>query len=284
MNCVDREPVVAGSFYDSNPDRLKKQLKDLFSGFNNSVNNISAIIVPHAGYVYSGKIAAGAYSLLNPDATYDNIFVIGSSHHVALHGASIYNKGHYKTPLGLVTVNLDIANKLIRENKCFEFVSAAHADEHTIEVQLPFLQYQLKKVNHIVPVIIGTHDHQVIEQIAKVLKPYFNKSNLFVISTDLSHYPSDEKARVVDEKTVEAICSNTPQNLLNTLNENKELAIPNLFTSLCGWTSVLTLMHITKDIESVNYKKVRYGTSGDCVNHDLLRVVGYQSIIIQREI
>ncbi len=284
MNCVDREPVVAGSFYDSNPDGLKKQLKDFFSDFKNSINNISAVIVPHAGYVYSGKIAASAYSLLKPEDKFDNIFIIGSSHHVSLNGASVYNKGHYKTPLGLVTVNLDIANKLIHKNKYFEYVSGAHVDEHTIEVQLPFLQYRLKKVNKIVPIIIGTHNLHVIEEIAEVLKPYFIGSNLFVISTDLSHYPSDENARLVDGKTVEAICSNNPQTLLDTLEENKKLAVSNLYTSLCGWTSVLTLMHITKDIDSVKYKKVLYGTSGDYVYHDLSRVVGYQSMVVQLEI
>ncbi len=283
MNCLDREPVVAGSFYDSNPDNLRKQLNELFSEFKNPVNNISAIIVPHAGYVYSGKIAASAYSMLKPKNDFENIFIIGSSHHVSLYGASIYNLGHYKTPLGMVPVNLDIANKLIDTSKYFEYNASAHVDEHTIEVQLPFLQYRLKRINHIVPIIIGTHNYEAIEEISKALEPYFNDSNLFVISTDLSHYPSDEKARVVDFKTVDAICSNDPQILINTLNENKDLGISNLYTSLCGWTSILTLMNITKDNKQLKYNKVLYGTSGEYVYHDLSRVVGYQSIVVQRD-
>ncbi len=281
MNCVDREPVVAGSFYDSNPDNLQKQLKELFFEFNHTVKNISAIIVPHAGYVYSGKIAASAYAMIDPKVKYENIFIIGSSHHISLHGASVYNLGDYKTPLGLVPVNINLANEIIHKSKYFEFNSGAHADEHTIEVQLPFLQYHFKILKQIVPIIVGTHDHHIINEIASVLKPYFNSSNLFVISTDLSHYPTDENARLVDARTVDAICTNDSQKLLQTLEENKEMAVSNLYTSLCGWSSVLTLMNLTKENENISYFKVLYGTSGEHVYHDVSRVVGYQSIIVR---
>ena len=282
MNCVDREPVVAGSFYDSNPNNLKSQLKELFHDCKKTKENISALIVPHAGYVYSGKIAASVYAMLKPDASYENIFIIGSSHHVSLQGASIYNLGHYKTPLGLVPVNLKLANKLINSSKYFEYNHGAHADEHTIEVQLPFLQYQLNSIKQIVPIIVGTHDSGILDAIALILKPYFNSSNLFVISTDLSHYPSDENARIVDAKTVDAICSNSPQHLIQVLEENKELHISNLYTSLCGWSSVLTLMKLTQDNENIAYAKVLYGTSGEVMFHDSSRVVGYQSIVVTK--
>ncbi len=282
MNCVDREPVVAGSFYDSNPNNLKSQLKELFYDCKKTKENISALIVPHAGYVYSGKIAASAYAMLKPEASYENIFIIGSSHHVSLQGASIYNLGHYKTPLGLVPVNLKLANKFIDSSKYFEYNRSAHADEHTIEVQLPFLQYHLNNIKQIVPIIVGTHNSEILDAIAQILKPYFNSSNLFVISTDLSHYPSDENARIVDAKTVDAICSNSPQNLIQVLEENKELHISNLYTSLCGWSSVLTLMKLTQGNENIVYAKVLYGTSGEVMFHDSSRVVGYQSIVVTK--
>ncbi|MCW3787392.1 AmmeMemoRadiSam system protein B [Plebeiibacterium sediminum] len=282
MNCVDREPVVAGSFYDSNSNNLKSQLNELFSDFKETKENISALIVPHAGYVYSGKIAARAYAMLNPDTDYENIFIIGSSHHVSLYGASIYNLGHYKTPLGLVPVNLNLANKIIQSSKYFEYNRGAHADEHTLEVQLPFLQYQLKSIKQIVPIIVGTHNPDILKEIAKILQPYFNSSNLFVISTDLSHYPTDKNARIVDARTVDAICSNQTQKLMQVLEENKELNILNLYTSLCGWSSVLTLMYLTQGNDNISYEKVLYGNSGEVMSHDTSRVVGYQSIVVTR--
>ena len=280
MKCIDREPVVAGTFYESDPKELRKQLKEMFADSNVSKENISAIIVPHAGYAYSGDIAARAFGQLNTELEYDHIFIIGSSHHVSLKGASVYNKGHYKTPLGLIPVDLDLANHLIESSTHFTYNESAHAEEHTIEVQLPFLQYHLKNINKIVPIIIGTQNIEVLDHISDELKPYFNERNLFVISTDLSHYPKDEDARVVDENTVNAICSNKKANVLSVLEENKKLLISNLYTSLCGWTSVYVLMGLTNKNRNYEYRRVLYGTSGDKLYQNRSRVVGYQSIAV----
>ena len=116
-SCINREAVVAGSFYPDNPNALKKQLESLFaqSMHIKTYDNVLAIIAPHAGYVYSGKVAASAYNQIDPDKEYENIFVIASSHRVLFKGASIYNQGDYITPLGKVKVNRNLANKLIEE-------------------------------------------------------------------------------------------------------------------------------------------------------------------------
>ncbi len=280
---IDREPVVSGTFYSSDPKELIHQLESCFKEYkDHSIDDISALIVPHAGYTYSGKVAACAYSLLNRDAQYDNIFIIGSSHHTAFNGASIYNKGHYKTPLGITPVNLELTEKLIQKSDYFTYNKAAHEEEHTIEVQLPFLQYQLKQLSPIVPIILGVREYEKCKNIAEILKPYFNENNLFIISTDFSHYPSDEDARVYDKFTANAICSNKPDKLIKTLRDNEKQNISNLYTSLCGWSSVLTLMHLTQEADTYRYSKVKYMTSGEAVFHDLNKVVGYQSILVQK--
>ncbi len=283
MFSIDRKPVVAGSFYSANPAELIHQLKNCFDDFkNNTYKNAAAIIVPHAGYAYSGKVAASAYSLIDKHKEYNNIFIIGSSHHVAFRGASVYNQGHYKTPLGILPVNLEIANDLIKQHKNITYNQAAHAEEHTIEVQLPFLQYQIKHINAIIPIIIGVREPTSCKAIAKALQPYFNKKNLFVFSTDFSHYPNDKNAHKIDASTSQAICSNKPENLIATIKSNEKKKITNLYTSLCGWSSVLTLMYLTCKSNNYKYSNIKYMTSAEALHHDHKRVVGYQSILIER--
>jgi AmmeMemoRadiSam system protein B/AmmeMemoRadiSam system protein A len=285
MMSVEREPVVAGSFYSSDPKGLVSQLEMCFSDYKDvqAVKNISALVVPHAGYVYSGKVAASAYSLIDRDAAYDNVFIVGSSHHVSFSGASVYNKGNYKTPLGVVPVNVEIANDLIGAEGVICFKESAHLEEHTIEVQLPFLQYQLKYLPAIIPIIIGERGYGLCKKIAEQLEPYFNSKNLFVFSTDLSHYPAYEDARMVDARTVEAVCANDADTLIRVLRENESLKIPNLYTSLCGWSSVLTLLYLTVQKEDYRYSKIKYMNSGDASELGKGRVVGYQSILIERK-
>ena len=284
MLSVERKPVVAGTFYSSDPAELIEQLKKCFDKVESIIsNNISALIVPHAGYSYSGIVAASAYVHINPDADYENIFVIGTSHHVSFHGASVYNKGHYKTPLGVVPVNLELTNALIRNNKDFVFNREAHGEEHAIEVQLPFLQYRIKQINQIVPIIIGVKDFDSCRRIAEALRPYFNSKNLFVFSTDFSHYPTDEDARFIDEKTTNAICQNNAQRLIKQLEENNSSKVSNLYTSLCGWSSVLTLLYLTEDNSKYKYRRIKYMNSSEFLNMRKNRVVGYQSILIEND-
>ena len=281
MLCVDREPAVAGTFYSSDLRVLQEQLRVFFSEQENrTVNDISALIVPHAGYVYSGKVAASAYSLIDEDAEYENIFIIGTSHHVSFNGASVYEKGHYKTPLGMVPVNLQLAEGLIKSSEYVVYEPAAHLEEHTIEVQLPFLHFRLKHLKQIVPIVIGTKDSAVCKLLAEVLRPYFNNNNLFIFSSDFSHYPTYETACAIDSQTADIIVKNDPLLLQEYLQEEEIEHIPNLLTRLCGWSSVLTLLYLTEG-EEYKYSKVRYMNSGDVRMGEKRRVVGYQSILVQ---
>ena len=198
-------------------------------------------------------------------------------------GASIYNVGDYQTPLGKIKVNRDLANKLIKENAVFTYNPDADRNEHSIEVQVPFLQYYLKKNFTLVPIVLGTQSAESCRKIAKALKPYLNGNNLFVISTDFSHYPPYNDALAVDKKTCDAILANQPDRLLSTLKENDEKNVTNLATSLCGWTSVLTLLYMTEGDPGIAMTAVYYQNSGDSKYKDKSQVVGYWSIVLSKK-
>jgi len=282
---VDRKPAVAGQFYSDDPIRLKADLSSLFAAaLPKQTADVLAVISPHAGYVFSGEVAATSYNQIDPDKNYENIFILASSHRMSFEGASIYNKGDYITPLGTVKVNLDLANKLLKEYPVFNSKSEAHIHEHSLEVQLPFLQYKLKNEFRIVPIIVGTQSPAISKKIAEALKPYLNEKNLFVISSDFSHYPSYEDACVVDKATAEAIVKNSPEALLEVLQNNNEKGIDNLATSLCGWTSVISLLYMTEGRNDLKFTEIQYKNSGDAAMYgDKDRVVGYYSIVLEKK-
>ena len=279
---IGRQPAVAGSFYPAKQEDLNATLKQLFVNAvpSKNIQNVIAIISPHAGYIYSGEVAASAYNQIDPTKEYENIFILGSSHYIAFEGASIYSQGDFITPLGKVKVNIELANQLIKCNNIFSNRIDAHAREHSLEVQLPFLQYRLKKNFKIVPIILGTQSPETCQRIAELLRPFFNTKNLFVISTDFSHYPSYTDAKNIDKATVDAILTNSPEKLLRSIAHYEEKGIPNLATCLCGWTSVLTLLYMTEGNSSVEYTHIQYMNSGDTQYGEKNRVVGYNAIAV----
>lgn len=281
---IDRQPAVAGQFYSSDPLRLKADLSTLFANAApKQAENVLAIISPHAGYVFSGEVAASSFNQIDPEKKYDNVFILASSHRMSFEGASIYTKGNYITPLGTVRVNCELAAKLVKENPVFTDKADAHIYEHSLEVQLPFLQYKMKTDFRIVPIILGTQSASVSKKIAEALKPFLNEKNLFVISTDFSHYPSYEDACMVDKQTADAILQNSPDHLMKVLEDNEDEGFDNLATSLCGWTSVMSLLYMTEGRKDLTYKAIEYQNSGDSKLYgDKERVVGYYSIVVEK--
>ncbi|HMD14806.1 MAG TPA: AmmeMemoRadiSam system protein B, partial [Bacteroidota bacterium] len=178
---LDRQPAMAGTFYPADRNELISTLADLFKEAvpTKNLTDVVAIIAPHAGYIFSGSVAASSFNQIDPEKEYDNIFVIGSSHYVSFDGASIYQKGNFITPLGIVKVNTKLAGELIAKYPFFNDRDDAHAKEHCIEVQLPFLQYRMKKDFRIVPIVIGTQSSDVCRHIADALKQYCTTKNLF---------------------------------------------------------------------------------------------------------
>ena len=212
-NGQTREPVVrpatqANRFYDGNAQRLSQEVDSFLVLHKGSADSrrVAALIVPHAGYYYSGNVAASAYMALNPKQPYKRIFLLGPSHHEWLDGASVNTEAdYYATPLGNVKVDRETAMALTTTNytnleaekdseRVFFYRPEAHDREHCLEVQLPFLQRRLGDVPPIVPIIISTNDFQKLSRMAEALKPYFTDENLFVISSDFSHYPTYEDA------------------------------------------------------------------------------------------
>jgi MEMO1 family protein len=282
---VDRQPAVAGQFYPADPKELRRTLDDLFAKAvaREASEDVAALIVPHAGYVFSGEVAASGFNQIDPDKKYDNVFVIGSSHVVAFEGASVYCSGNFVTPLGTVTVNRKLGEDLSKKDPVFSTRSDPHTAEHSLEVQLPFLQTRLKKPFQIVPIILGTDRPETCRKIAAVLRPFFTEKNLFVISSDCSHYPPYEAAVKVDKATADAIISNSPDALLQTLQRNEESGTPGLATSLCGWSSVLMLLDMTSLEKDVAYRAITYKNSGDSPFGDKRSVVGYYAIVATRQ-
>ncbi len=281
---TDRQPYAAGKFYTADSSQLVKNLAFLFGeAENHHPGKVLAVISPHAGYVYSGETAATAYKQLDPEKDYDNIFLIGSSHTLHFEGASVYATGDYITPLGKVPVNRELAQQLIDKNKNISFVEQAHTTEHSLENQLPFLQYYLKKPFRIVPIIIGNSDTRQLKSIAKSLKPYLNNNNLFVISSDFSHYPLYRDAQKADSTTAKGILSNDPDTFQKAIKENAAQHYPGLVTSACGQTSILTLLYMTQEMPGVSYVPLQYTNSGDVSFGDKSRVVGYFALALTQK-
>lgn len=277
-----RQPAVAGRFYEDDPGKLQKHLEVLFNDVFGSVSNqaISALILPHAGFVFSGQVAASGVAKLNPDNTYKTIFLIGVSHRMGFDGASVFRGTSFLTPLGQVPVDTATTQTLIAASPFFGHDPRSHIEEHSLEVQLPFLQYHFKNPFHIVPILIGTRNASTCQAIAQILEPWFTPDNLFIISTDFSHYPNNDDARQTDHETLEAILSNNPGKLLEVLAKHEKEKIPGLVTSLCGWTAVLTLLFITNHKKDITFLPVIYQNSSDSPYGDSNQVVGYHSIAI----
>ncbi|MFA6820149.1 MAG: AmmeMemoRadiSam system protein B, partial [Bacteroidaceae bacterium] len=197
-----RPMAVAGSFYPAQKQELQDELFQYFKSASTIYvpdSKLAAIIVPHAGYIFSGQVAATAFAQISPNAHYDHIFLLGPAHKAFVDGASI-NSGFdfYQTPLGKVPVDTKLCQLLINKYSFFNCTPNAHKQEHCIEVQLPFLQSRLKETPPIVPIIIGTESTDTLRDISKALQPYFNEHNLFVISSDFSHYPNYNDAIKAD--------------------------------------------------------------------------------------
>ena len=293
-NGQTKEPVVrpatqANRFYDGNAQRLSQEVDSFLALHRGSADSrrVAALIVPHAGYYYSGNVAASAYMALNPKQPYKRIFLLGPSHHEWLDGASVNTEAdYYATPLGNVKVDRETGmaltttdgTDLTDSEKVFFYRPEAHDREHCLEVQLPFLQRRLGDVPPIVPIIISTNDFQKLSRMAETLKPYFTDENLFVISSDFSHYPTYEDAYEADGKTGKAIESGDVGQFIAAIEENARSGKRNLATSACGEFAIITLMLMLDS--NYELKHLMYQNSGDIGDTDHSRVVGYHSFAI----
>jgi AmmeMemoRadiSam system protein B/AmmeMemoRadiSam system protein A len=284
---IERKAAFAGTFYPAQKTALESRLKELFRDAGKTLEsgeltypeaNVQTIIVPHAGYDYSGTVAAAGYMKISKSASYKNIFIITTTHRQQFDGISVCQAGSYSTPLGKVHVNRQIAATLIKENSTLLYRPGAHEREQGIEVQLPFIQYHFNNVPSVIPIVMGSSSLESSRALATALLPWFSPENLFVISADFSRYPSYADAKRIDQTTADAVVSGNPEWFYSTLRELSQQEGSSLSTPSGDWSSLMTLLYMSYNGENLDFKPLLYRNSGDSPLGDRKRVVGYWAI------
>jgi hypothetical protein len=264
-----RESILSGTWYPADPGALRAMV----TGFLKKVTvhekpgRLVALISPHAGYRYSGQVAAHAYQLLE-NQNFDTIVLVGPSHHHRFEGISVYDRGDFRTPLGNIPLDRETIRALMEKNTMIRYVPEAHEKEHSLEIQLPFLQAVLPHFR-IVPLVMGTQDIMSCRRLAETLSACLKgKSALLVASTDLSHFHSDKDARAMDQR----IISQVQKMDINGLQT--ELA--NGTCEACGGGPMVTVMLTAQQLGADFAEILNTANSGD-VTGDRTSVVGYMA-------
>ena len=268
-----KKPNVSGQFYDDDPAKLNAHIDQLFQQAHNQPfkHPIEVIIAPHAGYIYSGGIAAHSFKAVKTHQ-YNTIVILAPSHFVGFDGISVWEDGAFETPLGQVKVDSKFTKKLIASDTNIYFKKDAFAREHSLEVEIPFLQKTFADFQ-IVPVVMGQPSLETMQAFAAALANIIaeRKDVLIVVSTDLSHYHNDKLAREMDARTVKAIASLDVASLVGG-HQSKTM-------ESCGFIPVLTALLYAKEKGLNQTTVIKYGNSGE-TSGDISRVVGYAAIAI----
>jgi MEMO1 family protein len=275
-----RPPAVAGQFYPADPGELGSMVDQFLAEAHPAevAGEPIAIVVPHAGYVYSGPVAAYAYRRI-PKAV-KTVVIIGLCHHASVHGASVWSRGAFETPLGQVPVDETLASQILDSSKLFEDTRDPHRPEHSIEVQLPFLRKTLGDF-HMVPIVMNTEDAEIQRQIgqalARVLK---NRKALLVISSDMSHYPDKETARRVDRTTLAALKHMDSDYFRLTSQLLLARREKNLLCTWCGEAALMSGLEAAKGLGANRAVVLRYMNSGEVPRYgEADRAVGYSAVV-----
>lgn len=266
-----RQPVAAGKFYPATNSELKSQMEELFNAVENKVvtDNISAIIVPDDKMLNAGQVTASAIAQLNRNKQFARIFVIGTAYNESFKGISVDNKGDYRTSAGIVRVDNEVVHRLLYNNRAIKYARRVHKNEHSIEVQLPYLQYWLTNPFKIVPMIIGSVTKEKLELLAEILTPYFTPDNLFIISSDIAKFESNSNdiKKGITENSVDQLFEIVSP---TATNDFKSAFVPT------GWNSVLGMLSVTSDKENISVEQVK--NTGDDSS-----LLGFHSYIIKNE-
>lgn len=262
-----RRPAVAGTFYDVDPQRLQSVVKGFLLPGN--PRKVLGVIAPHAGYLYSGAVAGAVYSRVEPPSC----CIILSPNHTGLGtDVSVMAEGEWTTPLGAMTIDVELASSLLAKGRPFREDDAAHRNEHSIEVQLPFLQ--MLGVKSFVPVTlmgVSYGDCTVMgKRLAEVVQGS-DRSVLVIASSDMTHYESRESAEEKDSYALERIEELDPAGLYEVVQQKK--------ITMCGFIPATIMLIAAKALGATRAEVVRYATSGD-VTGDYSRVVGYAGVIV----
>src|ERR1700686_703366 len=263
MNTIVREPAVAGRFYPANPERLRADLDSYLSPAQERVSAIGCV-VPHAGYMYSGPVAGAVFSQLEIPPS---CIILCPNHTGRGHPLAIMKEGEWRTPLGAVRIDSDLAGELMRHFPALSEDSAAHQSEHAIEVELPFLQVCRPDVRF-VPVAVGTGPLVILEQLGEAVAQVLietKKQALIIASSDMNHYEDDATTRVKDRKAIEKILALDAPGLYETvINES---------ISMCGFGPGVAMLTAARQLGAQRAELAQYATSAH-VSGDRDVVVG----------
>jgi AmmeMemoRadiSam system protein B len=270
MSVTVRHPAVAGRFYSRNPGTL---LADLHSYISPRQETISALgcVVPHAGYIYSGRVAGAVYARLNIPR---QCFLLCPNHTGMGPPLSIMSAGAWETPLGSVPIDSALANKIKQRCSLLSEDVEAHRAEHGAEVQLPFLQ-ALRPDFTFVPIALGTAQFELLENLGQAMAEVLAAQNdrvLMIASSDMNHYESDPVTRIKDHKAIEPILALDARGLFDVVMKEN--------ISMCGFGPAVAMLTAARQLGATAAELVQYATSGDvCGDHDT--VVGYAGIVVR---
>jgi AmmeMemoRadiSam system protein B len=277
-----RRPAFAGQFYPLDAEKLTAEIDGYMAGIEPTAGRPLALIVPHAGYMFSGPVAGYSYAEVRGEQ-YEAIILIGQNHYLQdFTGVAIYPGGAWETPLGMVPVHTELAEAILQANPAFERDPARHAQDHCLEVELPFLQRALPGTP-IVPILIGypypQNTQALIEALRQVLA---GRDVLLIASSDLSHYPAYHDAVRVDRTILAAIETLDPAQLRQTVTAEMAQGVPNLVTTCCGEEAIVVVMEVAKALGATRATVLHYANSGDVPGADRARVVGYGAVKIAK--
>ena len=265
-----RNPAVAGQFYPGSAAELRKMIASMVDE-RATKEEVIGLVVPHAGYIYSGPVAGAVLSRIQFK---DTFIIIGPNHTGYGKPLSIMTEGSWRTPLGEVQIDTELGKKILEVSKYLKEDSRAHEAEHSIEVQLPFLQYFKPDVK-IVPIILGFGSGEIYKEVGKEIAraiKELKRDVVIIASSDMTHYESRESARRKDSQAIEAILKLDEDELLRRVQQ--------FDISMCGYAPATVLLSAAKELGAGAAELVRYGNSGDATG-DYSSVVAYAGIIIR---
>ena len=274
-----RHPAVAGSFYPDSPQILSAQVGKFIDDaeLTETDDKLIGLVAPHAGYVYSGHVAGYAYKQLMGQS-FDTVVLLGLSHRYRIDGAAIYARGVFRTPLGDIRIDEDFAAEVMRLNSDVIDLAPAHANEHSLEVQLPFLQHLLSDFR-IVPILLQDDSLENVIPLGQAISEAMsNRSCLLIGSTDLCHYPTYEAARQSDQVVIEAIEHFDPDYLRQQMDGYMQHhPTQNFHCMICSTGAIYTTMRAAKALGGNRIEILKAANSGDVPIGGRDQVVGYMA-------
>lgn len=276
MSGLARPSPFAGTWYPADPGELQRLVDDLLERAPAQPlgGELKGLVSPHAGLVYSGPVAAAGYRLVEAGA-FDSAVLLGPSHRAFFDALAVYPEGTFETPLGEVEVDAELAEAIVAATPEARMLPEVHANEHCLEMQLPFLQTVLPGAR-ILPVMMGNQSHRHVDAAARALSETLSSRAspvLLVASSDLSHYESRERARELDAEVVERLAELDPEGLTRVLDEDSRHA--------CGGGPMVSVMAAARKLGADEARVLDYGDSGDA-SGDTAAVVGYVSAAFYR--